>query len=151
MFLLTKNIGYLSFSMNEDFQNVTYKIHLFLSQNDQTFIEKHFRKCEARDTTKIHLFFKNWSIRMSRLFEVLLLSKCSCNLFLETRRHHRHIALATVVKTYLIVRRDLHMCLLVMGRTPFYRTLNRLEHHFLHIKQTQTCSPIGDRARTPCF
>lgn len=86
---------------------------------DQTFIEKHFRKCEARDTTKIHLFFKNWSIRMSRLFEVLLLSKCSCNLFLETRRHHRHIALATVVKTYLIVRRDLHMCLLVMRRIMF--------------------------------
>ena len=27
---------------------------------------------------------------------------------------------------------------LFMGRTPFYRTLNELEHHYLNIAQTQT-------------
>ena len=27
-----------------------------------------------------------------------------------------------------------------MGRTPFYRTLNELEHHFLNIEQTRALS-----------
>ena len=40
---------------------------------------------------------------------------------------------------------------LVMGRTPFYRTSIELEHHFLNIERTQTCSSIGDRTRTPYF
>ena len=34
-----------------------------------------------------------------------------------------------------------------MGRTPFYQTLNELEHHFLNIEQTQTCSFIDDQTR----
>ena len=38
-----------------------------------------------------------------------------------------------------------------MGRTPFYRTLNELEHHFSNIKQTRTCSSYGYRTRTPYF
>ena len=38
-----------------------------------------------------------------------------------------------------------------MGRTPFYRTSNELEHHFLNIKRTQLCSSIGDWTRTPYF
>ena len=38
-----------------------------------------------------------------------------------------------------------------MGQTPFYRTLNELEHHFSNIKRTRTCSSIGDRTRTPNF
>ena len=36
-----------------------------------------------------------------------------------------------------------------MGRTPFCRTSNELEHHFSNIKRTQTCSSIDDRTRTP--
>ena len=38
-----------------------------------------------------------------------------------------------------------------MGRTPFYRTSNELEHHFLNIERTQTCSPFGNRTQTPYF
>ena len=38
-----------------------------------------------------------------------------------------------------------------MGRTPFYRTLNELEHHFLNIERTRMCSSIGDWTRTPYF
>ena len=41
--------------------------------------------------------------------------------------------------------------LTVMGRTPFYRTSNELERHFLNIERTQTCSSIGDRTQTPEF
>ena len=33
-----------------------------------------------------------------------------------------------------------HKYWLVMGRTPFYWTLIELEHHFLNIEQTRTCS-----------
>ena len=40
---------------------------------------------------------------------------------------------------------------MVMGQTPFYRTLNQLEHHFSNIEQTRICSSIGDRTRTPYF
>ena len=38
-----------------------------------------------------------------------------------------------------------------MGQTLFYQTPNKLEHHFSNIKQTRTCSTIGDRNRTPNF
>ena len=41
--------------------------------------------------------------------------------------------------------------LVVMGRTPFYRTSIELEHHFSNIERTHTCSSIGDRTRTPYF
>ena len=41
--------------------------------------------------------------------------------------------------------------LLVMGRTPFYRTSIELEHHFSNIERTRTCSFVGDRTRTPYF
>ena len=40
---------------------------------------------------------------------------------------------------------------LVMCRTPFFRTSNELEHHFSNIERTRTCSSIGDRTRTPYF
>ena len=40
---------------------------------------------------------------------------------------------------------------LVMGQTPFYRTLNELEHHFVEIERTRTCSYFSDRTRTPYF
>ena len=40
---------------------------------------------------------------------------------------------------------------LVMGRTPFYRTSNKLEHHFSNIEQTRTCSSIDTRTRIPYF
>ena len=40
---------------------------------------------------------------------------------------------------------------LVMGRTPFYRTLNKLEHHFSNIKRTRQCSSNNDQTRTPEF
>ena len=40
---------------------------------------------------------------------------------------------------------------LVMGQTPFYRTASELEHHFMNIKNTWTCSSIGDRTQTPYF
>ena len=40
---------------------------------------------------------------------------------------------------------------LVMGRKPFYRTKNELEHHFENLKQTRTCSTIDDRTQTPIF
>ena len=36
-----------------------------------------------------------------------------------------------------------------MGRTPFYRTLKELEHHFLNIERTRTCSSTGHRTQTP--
>ena len=42
----------------------------------------------------------------------------------------------------------------MMGQTPFYRSLNKLEHHFLNIERTQLCSSIGDRGdrtRSPYF
>ena len=42
-------------------------------------------------------------------------------------------------------------CIVVMGRTPFYRTSNELEHHFSNIERTRTCSCIGDRTRTLYF
>ena len=38
-----------------------------------------------------------------------------------------------------------------MGRTPFYRTLNELKHHFSNIERTRTCSSFGNRTRTPYF
>ena len=39
-----------------------------------------------------------------------------------------------------------------MGLTPFYSTLNELEHHFSNIEGTHTCFVyIGDRTRTPYF
>ena len=31
----------------------------------------------------------------------------------------------------------------VMSRTPFYRTSNKLEHHLSNIEQTRRCSSIG--------
>ena len=40
---------------------------------------------------------------------------------------------------------------LVMGRTPYCRTPNELEHHFLNIAWTRTSSSIGDRTQTPYF
>ena len=39
----------------------------------------------------------------------------------------------------------------MMSRTPFYQTLNELEHHFSNIERTQTCSSIGDRTQTSLF
>ena len=33
----------------------------------------------------------------------------------------------------------------MMGRTPFYRTSNELEHHLLNIERTRTCSLIISR------
>ena len=44
-----------------------------------------------------------------------------------------------------------YILILVMGRTPFYRTSNKLEHHFSNIERTQTCSYIGDRTKTPYY
>ena len=41
--------------------------------------------------------------------------------------------------------------LLVMGRTPFYRTSIELEHHFSNIERTRTCSFFDDQTRTPYF
>ena len=38
-----------------------------------------------------------------------------------------------------------------MGRPPFHRTSNKLEHHFSNIEQTRTCSSIGDWTGTPYF
>ena len=38
--------------------------------------------------------------------------------------------------------------ILVMGRTPFYRTSIELEHHFSNIERTLTCSSIGDQTQT---
>ena len=40
---------------------------------------------------------------------------------------------------------------LVMGRIPFYRTSNELEHYFSNIERTRTCSFVDDRTRTPYF
>ena len=34
---------------------------------------------------------------------------------------------------------------LVMGRTAFFRTSIKLEHHFSNIERTRMCSSIGDR------
>ena len=41
--------------------------------------------------------------------------------------------------------------ILVMIRTPFYRTSKELQHYFLNIKSTWTCSSIDDRTRAPEF
>ena len=41
--------------------------------------------------------------------------------------------------------------LAMMDRTPFYRTSNEFEHHFLNIKRSRTCSSIDDRTRTSYF
>ena len=41
--------------------------------------------------------------------------------------------------------------MIVMGPTPFNRTLNELEHHFSTIEPTRTCSSIGDRTQTSYF
>ena len=38
--------------------------------------------------------------------------------------------------------------LVVMGRTPFYRTSIELEHHFSNIERIRTCSSIDDPTRT---
>ena len=46
---------------------------------------------------------------------------------------------------------QVYIQIVVMGQTPFYRTSNEPEHHFLNIEQTQTCSSIGDWTRTPYF
>ena len=37
--------------------------------------------------------------------------------------------------------------IVVMGRTPFYRSSNELEHHFSNIEQTGTYLSIGDQTR----
>ena len=34
-----------------------------------------------------------------------------------------------------------------MGRTPFYRRSNELEHHFPNIERTLTCSSIVDQTQ----
>ena len=39
----------------------------------------------------------------------------------------------------------------VLDQTPFYRISNVLEHHFLNIKRTRTCSSISDRTWTRYF
>ena len=36
----------------------------------------------------------------------------------------------------------------VVGRTRFYWTSNKLEHHFLNVERIRTCSSIGDQTRT---
>ena len=41
--------------------------------------------------------------------------------------------------------------MIVMGPTPFNRTLNELEHHFSTIEPTRTRSSIGDRTQTSYF
>ena len=41
--------------------------------------------------------------------------------------------------------------IVLMSRTPFYRTSKELKHHFLNIERTRTYSFIGDRTRTPNF
>ena len=38
-----------------------------------------------------------------------------------------------------------HFFAIVMGRTPFYRTSNGLEHHFSNIERTRTCSSENSR------
>ena len=40
---------------------------------------------------------------------------------------------------------------LVMSWTPFYQTLNELEHHIPNIEQTWTCSSINNLTCTPYF
>ena len=40
---------------------------------------------------------------------------------------------------------------IVMGRTPFCRTSNKLVHDFSNIEGTQTCLSIGNQTRTPYF
>ena len=54
-------------------------------------------------------------------------------------------------KVFVKILRVLVRFWVVMGRTPFYRTSIELEHHFLNIKQTGTCSSIGHQTRTPYF
>ena len=44
---------------------------------------------------------------------------------------------------------QIHLKLIVMCQTPFYRTSNELKHHFSNIERTRTCSSIGDQTRTP--
>ena len=39
----------------------------------------------------------------------------------------------------------------VVGRTRFYWTSNKLEHHFLNVERIRTCSSIGDQTWTPYF
>ena len=46
---------------------------------------------------------------------------------------------------------QIHLKLIVMCQTPFYRTSNELKHHFSNIERTRTCSSIGDQTRTPYF
>ena len=36
----------------------------------------------------------------------------------------------------------------VMGRTPFYRSLNDVKPHFLNIEQTRMCLSIDDPTQT---
>ena len=36
-----------------------------------------------------------------------------------------------------------------MGRTPFYRTSNKLKHQFSNIERTKTCSSVSNQTRPP--
>ena len=59
--------------------------------------------------------------------------------------------ISDIVKGAAFYKCTMDHLLLVMGRTPFYRTSIELEHHFSNIERTQTCSFVDDRTRTPYF
>ena len=56
-------------------------------------------------------------------------------------------SLVTFILPTVVVFWSLHNQweILVMCRTPFYRTLNGLEHQFSNIERTQTCSSFESR------
>ena len=65
---------------------------------------------------------------------------------LKTDKKLRLLVMALIFQKSLMLWK-----VLVMGRTTFHRTLNKLEHHFFNIEQTQTCSFIGDQTQVPEF
>ena len=79
-----------------------------------------------------------------------------CDLVFQCNVNENEISIMLVMDQPLCYRTsygfEIHsLDIVVMGRTPFYRTSNELKHHSLNIERTRTRSPIGDRTRTPYF
>ena len=86
-----------------------------------------------------------WKVPDSRfVYTSCFLSKVQSKYFWKT------VTDITLVDTYKALEKLVFFpAISVMGRTPFYRTSNKLEHHFSTIERTLRCSSIDERTRTP--
>ena len=135
------NIHFLSSTHKQDFENL--QISSF-SNGLYSKALRHFRPTTLTTTTRslqIPLtalnVYSEWRCIDKRLFVV---EKCHLKSATTLAATHHQISKGACDGQFV-----------VMGRTPFYRTSNELEHHFSNIKQTQTCLYIDDRTWTPEF